>query len=121
MSNDLKVIQNMLNVKKGPSVHLVNGINVSDDVINTKVVYVFKDPLQNNDKLVKVNQGVLAATYPTTLDSLKTKLDLYFPVYAISKKDFKLYLQEHNVNGIVIYNAYSDMRKKTTYMLYFDA
>jgi hypothetical protein len=121
MASDLKVIQNMLNMRKEPSVHFVNGINVSDDVINTKVVYVFKDPLQTNDKLVHINQGVLAALYPTTLEFLKTKLDLYFQVYAISKKDFTLYLQDNNVDGIVIYNAYSDIRKKTTYMLYFDA
>ena len=121
MASDLKVIQNMLNMKKGPNVHFVNGVNVSEDVINTKVVYVFKDPVQNNDKLVHIKHGVLAAVSPNTLTSLKKQLDLYFQVYAISKKDFKLYLQEHNVDGIVIYNGYSDIRKKTTYMLYFDA
>jgi hypothetical protein len=121
MASDLKVIQNMLNMKKGPSVQIVNGVNVSEDVINTKVIYVYKDPLQNNDKLVHIKQGVLAAISPNILKSLTQHLDICFQVYAISKKDFKVYLQENDVDGIIIYNAYSDIRKKKTYILYFDA
>jgi hypothetical protein len=117
MSSQLNIIQNML--KKEPSIHFVNGVNVSDDVLNTKVIYVFKNPHQN-DKLVHIKQGALGAVSSSTLDSLKTHLDLNFQVYAITQKDFKLYLQDNRIDGVVIYNAYSDIRKKATYILYFD-
>ena len=118
MAHDLNVIQNML--KKQPSAHFVNGLNVADDVVNSKVVYVFKDPIKDDDTLVHIKQGALAATSSYTMDTLKKHLDLDFDVFAITQKDFKLYLNDTNVNGIVIYNAYSDMRFKATYFLYFD-
>ena len=118
VSTDLKVIQNRL--KKGPSIHFVNGLNVSQDIIDSKVVYVFKDPLQADDKLVQIKQGVLASVTPNTLHSLKKQLDLYFEVYTISNTDFKLYLLENNTNGLVMYNAYSNLSNRNTYFLYFD-
>jgi hypothetical protein len=117
MSSDLKIIQNKL--KKEPSIHFVNGVNVSQDVMNTKVIYAFKDP-HNDDKFIHIKQGALGAVSSFALSSLKTHLDLNFNVYAITQNDFKLYLKDNNINGVIIYNAYSDVKKKATYILYFD-
>ena len=119
MANDLKVLQNALK-KQIPSTHFVNGINVSEEVLDSKIMYVFKDPIMETDNFVQIKQGVLSATSSTTLEALKKHLDLYFLVYGISQKDFRVYLSHSQVNGIVIYNAYSDLRNKNTYFLYFE-
>lgn len=119
MASDLKIIQNALK-KQSPSTHFVNGLNVSEQVTDTKVLYVFKDPIINNDRLIHIKQGALAATSASTLEALKNHLDLYFNVNAISQKDFVVYLSNTKVNGIVIYNAYCDIRNKNTYFLYFE-
>lgn len=118
MSRDLKIIHGML--KKTPQVHLVNGMNVRDELLNTKVLYVFKDPSLNGDGLVTVTQGVLASISQNTLESLKQHLDLDFTVHGISKGDFELCLMDHDSNGIVIYNAYSSLRDKCSYYLYYE-
>lgn len=119
MASDLKVLQNALK-KTVPSTHFVNGINVSEEVVDSKVVYVFKDPIVETDSFVHIKQGVLSATSSTTLEALKKHLDLYFLVYGISQKDFQVYLSNSKMNGIVIYNAYCDLRNKNTYFLYFE-
>lgn len=119
MANDLKIIQDALK-KQSHSTHFVDSINVSEKVMNTKVLYVFKDPIINNDNFVHIKQGVFAATSSFTLEVLKEHLDLYFEVYGITQKDFIVYLSIKEANGIVIYNAYSDLQSKNTYFLYFE-
>jgi hypothetical protein len=107
--------------------HLVNGLNVSSEVLNNSSLFVFCDCPKIKDvynilsyHILESKKGILAFTTKQHIESLKRDLNISFNIVEIQKEDLIYYNQSTKTKSIVIYNSYSDTDTKSSYYLYYN-
>lgn len=109
------------------SLHLVNGLNVDNSVLQTEHFYVLCDvpKIKNvcntlSYHILDSKKGILAFTNEQHVHVLKKYLQLPYHVVKISKNDLINYNKTTKSSSIILYNSYTDIESKSSYFLYYD-
>lgn len=109
-----------------PRVHLVNGLNVNQTVLEKKQLYVLCDCPKVKDisktlsySFVESRHGIFAFTDKSILQTLRNYLGLEYYVIEITKDELQSYVDAIQVPAAVIYNSYSDIHDRTSYFLFY--
>lgn len=109
-----------------PRIHLVNGLNVNQSVLEKAPLYVLCDCPKVKDisktlsySFVESRHGIFAFTDKTILETLKNYLGLEYYVIGVTKDELQLYVDNVHVPATVIYNSYSDIGDRTSYFLFY--
>lgn len=115
------------NLKTISSFHLVNGLNVDKQIIQSEDLYVLCDSPKIKDisntlsyHILDSRKGILAFTNEEHIQVLREYLHLPYHVVKIKKKDLIYYNQLTKTSTIVLYNSYTDVESKSSYFLYFE-
>lgn len=114
-------------IKNIISVHLVNGLNIDKNIVQTDDLYVLCDSPKIKDisntlsyHILDSRKGILAFTTQEHINILREYLHLQYHVVKIKKNDLITYNKITKTSSIVLYNSYTDVESKSSYFLYFD-
>ena len=109
------------------SVHLVNGLNVDKNIVQSEDLYVLCDSPKIKDisntlsyHILDSRKGILSFTNKEHIQILREYLHLPYYVVKIQKKDLISYNKLTKTSSIVLYNSYTDIESKSSYFLYFE-
>jgi hypothetical protein len=114
-----------------PNVHFVNSlmpINIQDSIKQGNIsIFLLSDVPSIKDinnslsfNFVETRFGTLAFTSKHNIESLKSYLNVDFHIVEVKNDEFLVHLLNNKGVGMVIYNAYCDLRTKSSYFLYFE-
>lgn len=114
-------------IKNISSVHLVNGLNIDKNIVQTDYLYVLCDSPKIKDisntlsyHILDSRKGILAFTTQEHISILKEYLHLPYHIVKIKQNDLITYNKLTKTSSIVLYNSYTDVETKSSYFLYFD-
>lgn len=109
------------------SVHLVNGLNIDKNIIQSEYFYVLCDSPKIKDithtlsyHILDSPKGILAFTNKEHVQVLREYLHLPYHVVKIEQRDLISYNEITKTKSIVLYNSYTDIESKSSYFLYFE-
>lgn len=109
-----------------PRVHLVNGLNVNQTVLEKRHLYVLCDCPKVKDisktlsySFIESRHGIFAFTDKRILETLRNYLGLEYHVIGVTKDELQFYIDNIQVPAAVIYNSYSDIHDRTSYFLFY--
>lgn len=115
------------NIKNISSVHLVNGLNIDSNIVQTNDLYVLCDSPKIKDisntlsyHILDSRKGILAFTNEEHIQVLREYLHLPYHVVKIKRNDLIAYNKLTKTSSIVLYNSYTDVESKSSYFLYFE-
>jgi hypothetical protein len=108
------------------SVHLVNGLNIDEKIMQINDFYVLCESPKIKDvsntlsyHILDSKKGILAFNNEHHIQVLKRYLQLPYYVVKINKKDLINYNKDTKTSSIVLYNSYTDVESKSSYFLYY--
>jgi hypothetical protein len=108
------------------SVHLVNGLNIEQNIKNVDEFYVLCDCPKIKDisntlsyHILDSKKGIFAFINQQHIEVLKRYLQLPYYVVKINRKDLIHYNKTTKTSSIVLYNSYTDVESKSSYFLYY--
>lgn len=109
------------------SVHLVNGLNIDTNVMETEHFYVLCDvpKIKNVSNTLSYHildskKGIMAFVNEQHIHVLKKYLELPYHVVKINRQDLIRYNKTTKSSSIILYNSYTDIESKSSYFLYYD-
>jgi hypothetical protein len=114
-------------IKNISSVHLVNGLNIDKNIVQTEHLYVLCDSPKIKDvsntlsyHILDSRKGILSFTNEDHIQVLREYLHLPYHVVKIKRNDLINYNKLTKTSSIVLYNSYTDVESKSSYFLYFE-